>query len=165
MKFEREKKLLIEMPPGSVLKAARKKSVSQSYLVPEEGFDTARVRRSVDASGAAKHTFTAKRFIGGFTREEYEREIDADEYLKLKEKAVGEISKDRYMLPFASHVLEIDVFPFWRDKCILEIELDDENEEYVLPDFIRVIRDVTSDAEFTNASLAARFGKKTAVDG
>ena len=88
MKFEREKKLLIEMPPGSVLKAARKRSVSQSYLVPEEGFDTARVRRSVDASGAAKHTFTAKRFIGGFTREEYEREIDADEYLKLKEMPI-----------------------------------------------------------------------------
>lgn len=160
MSLEREKKFLIELPSESVLGAAEKRSITQSYLEPEDGFDTVRVRRSVDAAGRVRHTYTLKRFVGGFTREESEREIGIDEYEKLKRGAVYEISKDRYVLPFGGHVLEIDVFPFWNDKCILEIELGDENEEYSLPDFIRVIEDVTEDGEYTNASLAARYGKR-----
>ena len=51
---------------------------------------------------------------------------------------------------------EIDIFPFWRDKAFLEVELKSENEGFVLPPFIKVIKDVTEDEEYTNHALARR---------
>ena len=49
---------------------------------------------------------------------------------------------------------EIDVYPFWNDKAIAEIELSDENAEIVFPKQIKVIKEVTDDDSFKNASLA-----------
>ena len=36
----------------------------------------------------------------------------------------------------------------------LEVELSSEEEEFVLPGFINVISDVTTDVRYTNAALA-----------
>ena len=47
-----------------------------------------------------------------------------------------------------------DVFPFWKDKAIAEIELREENAEIRFPDEIKVIREVTYDESYKNASLA-----------
>ena len=49
---------------------------------------------------------------------------------------------------------EIDVYPFWKDKAIVEIELRDENVPIVFPDMLKVIREVTDDESYKNASLA-----------
>ena len=64
------------------------------------------------------------------------------------------IEKTRYVIPHENHLLEIDIFPFWRDKAFLEIELADENEPFSIPAMFSLIRDVTEDGRYTNASLA-----------
>lgn len=64
-----------------------------------------------------------------------------------------QIRKDRYCLTYENQYFEIDVYPFWTDKAIAEIELSDENAEIRFPDEIRVIKEVTDDA-YKNASLA-----------
>ena len=46
------------------------------------------------------------------------------------------------------------MYPFWKDRAILEIELADENEKIDFPEGIRVIREVTDDERYKNASLA-----------
>ena len=46
------------------------------------------------------------------------------------------------------------VYPFWDDKDIAEIELNDENARIVFPKQIKVIKEVTDDDSFKNASLA-----------
>ena len=55
---------------------------------------------------------------------------------------------------FESQYLEIDVYPFWNDKAILEIELSDENAVIVFPKQIKVIKEVTDDDSYKNSSLA-----------
>ena len=65
-----------------------------------------------------------------------------------------QIRKDRYCLTYANQYFEIDVYPFWNDKAIAEIELSDENADIVFPDFIRVIKEVTYDDSYKNANLA-----------
>ena len=52
---------------------------------------------------------------------------------------------------------EIDIFPFWIDKAYVEIELTDENEYFELPEFLKVIKEVTQDKNYTNRALAYRL--------
>ena len=65
-----------------------------------------------------------------------------------------QIRKTRYCLTYESQYFEIDVYPFWKDKAIVEIELNDENTDIIFPEFIKVIKEVTDDDSFKNASLA-----------
>ena len=58
------------------------------------------------------------------------------------------------MLAYGGKEFEIDVYPFWLDKAVMEIELTDEEEPVALPPEIEIIRDVTADRRYTNASLA-----------
>lgn len=51
-------------------------------------------------------------------------------------------------------MFEIDVYPFWTDRAIMEIELDDEGQDILFPPFIEIISEVTSDKRYTNSSLA-----------
>ena len=51
--------------------------------------------------------------------------------------------------------MELDVYPFWKDKAVLEIELESEEDEYFIPEEITVIEDVSNDSKYKNAQLAA----------
>lgn len=65
-----------------------------------------------------------------------------------------QIRKTRYCLTYEGQYFEIDVYPFWNDKAIAEIELSDENAGIIFPEQIKVIKEVTNDESFKNASLA-----------
>ena len=88
---------------------------------------------------------------------EDEAEISPEEYRRyLTEADPGRrtVEKTRYRIPFEGHMLEIDVYPFWSDRAILEVELEAETEHAALPDYISVIRDVTADPAYKNWALA-----------
>ena len=65
-----------------------------------------------------------------------------------------QIRKDRYCLTYENQYFEIDVYPFWNDKAIAEIELSDEAAPITFPKQIKVIKEVTDDESYKNASLA-----------
>ena len=65
------------------------------------------------------------------------------------------IRKDRYCLTEDSQYFEIDIYPFWNDRAILEIELTDPEEEIRFPKMLKVIREVTEDENYKNAALAS----------
>lgn len=65
-----------------------------------------------------------------------------------------QIRKNRYCLTYNNQYFEIDIYPFWNDKAIAEIELSDENAVVEFPKEIKVIKEVTDDAAYKNASLA-----------
>ncbi len=65
-----------------------------------------------------------------------------------------QIRKDRYCLTYENQYFEIDIYPFWNDKAIAEIELSDENTPIRFPEQIKVIEEVTDDESYKNASLA-----------
>ena len=68
--------------------------------------------------------------------------------------ALRPIRKARYCLTWENQYFEIDVYPFWKDKAIAEIELSDEDTEIRFPKQIKVIKEVTDDDSYKNASLA-----------
>lgn len=86
-----------------------------------------------------------------------ERRLDKDEYLKLLMEAdpsMRQIRKRRYCLTQNNRYYEIDIYPFWPDFAVLKVPLRAEEEEAVLPDFAKVLEDITDDPCYTNLALA-----------
>ena len=103
---------------------------------------------------------TVKHKINDLIRIEIESLIPESEfygYLFDKKSVQGIISKDRYCIAWNSTYYELDVYPFWQDKAILEIELLDENQPYELPDFVKLIREVSFEKEYRNKALAQKL--------
>ena len=156
--LEIERKYLIRMPDVAALSACagvKIKKIKQTYLESEAGV-TARVRE-VETDGKTTYIYTEKRRRTALTAEEREREITAEEYVALLARADGArrpINKTRYALPSGGHIAEVDIYDFWNDRATAEIELAAEDEVAALPPYLQVIREVTADRRYKNASLA-----------
>lgn len=108
-------------------------------------------------NGHYVYFLTTKRKLCGMKRVEIERRLTKEEYLTLlmdADTSKRQIRKNRYCLTYGSRYFEIDVYPFWSDRAIMEIELADENEKVDFPEFIKVIKEVTGDESYKNSSLA-----------
>ena len=153
--YEIERKFLILRPDLLNLGTlCRIKEISQTYLTASEG--SVRVRRT-EEKGKVTYIETCKRNVTALRRIEIERELTEDEYerrLAARDPRRQTIRKTRYCLPYAGHVFEIDVFPFWARQAIMEVELKNENEEFTLPPFIKILREVSEDPAYSNHSLA-----------
>ena len=153
--LEIERKFLIAYPCEQDLRGAERVEISQTYLLSEKG-ETHRIRRWI-CEGQTRYFETRKRRITDVTCHEDEKEIDRASYealLTLQDPARKTVEKVRYRLPCGAHLAEIDVYPFWRDRAILEVELGSEDETFETPCGIRILREVTDDPRYKNASLA-----------
>lgn len=156
--YEIERKFLVEYPDLEVLEQlpnCSRVEIIQTYLLSADGSE-ARVRQR-GADGNYIYTHTAKRRVTDTKRVEMERRITKNEYLRFLMDADPDcrpIRKTRYCLSSGTQYFEIDVYPFWKDRAIVEIELTDENEPICFPEQIKVIREVTEDEAYKNSSLA-----------
>ena len=157
--FEIERKYLIRYPDVALLKAQKgveQWEIVQIYLTVSGPGETRRIRQLV-SGGEIKYYKTFKRRLSDLTCVEEEGEIDQLEFIRLsKELQPGckPLNKTRYRIPYAGHVLEFDIYPFWNDRAIMEIELEREDEGAALPEYVRVIRDVSDDVAYKNRQLA-----------
>ena len=100
---------------------------------------------------------TRKRRISAMKRVEEEERLSQEEYLALMvqaDPAFRPIHKQRYCLSENGLYYEIDIFPEWQDKAMMEIELHSEGQQIVFPEGIEVIREVTDDPAYSNHELA-----------
>lgn len=166
--FEIERKFLICFPDMAYLQANGQEShITQTYLLrPAEG-KNARLRAR-EAAGKLVYTHTVKTRINDLRRIEDEREICEEEYRELLRLADPErrtIHKTRWVLPYEGQILEIDMFPFWDDRAILEIELEDESQPVKIPPELKIIREVTADRRYTNAAMSREIPMETLKEG
>jgi len=158
--LEIERKFLIKYPELEALeKRAERTDIVQTYLVPEQKGSTERVRmRGRDGEYVCTHTVKFR--ISDMSRTEIEHEVTRERYEELLTRADGKravIRKSRYCLEYRSQLFEIDVFPFWNDRAVMEIELDDEAQQVFFPPEIEIIKEVTADKRYTNASMAIQI--------
>ena len=157
--LEIERKFLIEYPDVAWLEslpACRRVEIIQTYL-KTDGNEEIRIRQR-GSEGSYVYYETVKRAVTGLTRVETERRLTQEEYLSLLMQAdtgKRQIRKTRYCLTYDSQYFEIDLFPFWQDKAIAEIELRDEATPIRFPKQLKLLREVTDDAAYKNAALAA----------
>ncbi len=153
--IEIERKFLIEYPDASVLSGCKRADIVQTYLCSPSD-EEIRVRARTEGESTV-YFKTVKKKLGGFCREELENEISESDYLELlkcSDPTRRPIEKTRYCLVYRDQCFEIDVYPFWTDKAIMEIELESEEQGISFPDGIRIIEEVTCDERYKNSSLA-----------
>lgn len=156
--YEIERKFLIKMPDISKITnpTLKKLEIIQTYLKSSNPDEEIRIRQR-GTDGNFIYTKTIKKKVTDIKRMEVEKRISKDEYLSLlldADENKRQIRKTRYCLVHENQYLEIDIYPFWQDKAILEIELSSETDEISLPKDIHIIKEVTGDEEYHNSSLA-----------
>lgn len=127
----------------------------QSHLIEQGYLNTdpvVRVRREDDTYYM---TYKGK---GLLSREEYNLPLNETAYRHLVGKADGNIiTKRRYLIPYASHTIELDLFqPPFAPLIIAEVEFDSEEEAkaFIPPEWFE--EDVTYDPAYHNSTLSCR---------
>ena len=157
--LEIERKYLIAMPDLAALENSpncARVDIVQTYLKTESPSESLRVRRW-ESEGRVLYIRTYKRKITGMTRVELEDELSREAYealVRQADPACRPIIKRRYRLNENGFCYEIDVYPEWTDKAILEIELAREDQAVVLPEWAVLLREVTDDPRYTNHALS-----------
>ena len=124
------------------------------YRVIEQGYlctdPVMRVRKEDD-----KYYMTYKG-RGFLEREEYNLPLNKESYEHLVKKADGIIiTKNRYLIPYGEHTIELDVFKGAHEGLIIaevEFETKEKALAFQAPDWFA--EDVTEDPSFTNSYLS-----------
>ena len=158
---EIERKFIIALPDLKMLSRLEgydKSEIEQTYLEsPPHVTHRVRARRRANS---VVFTETKKVRIDKMSAYEDEREIGVSEYRERLENikdGTRTLYKTRHVFVYADHVIEIDVYPEWRETAVMEIELSSRDEKIELPAYIRVIREVTGMREYSNAAMSERF--------
>ena len=156
-KLEIERKFLIEMPNLEKLlnePLCEKAEIEQCYInEPDSSF---RVRKRT-LKGHTIYIKTEKVKLNEMTHVENESAITKEQYENAV-KGNKVLSKTRYLYVFENQYFEIDVFPFWEDAAVMELELKSENAPYTLPPQFEYIEEVTERPQFKNKYIAQKYG-------
>lgn len=148
MALEIERKFLVK---GEFRSDAESSShIAQGYICNEPE-RTVRVRIRDDK---AYITIKGPSSEDGLCRFEWEKEIAVDEAKELLKLAVDlPIDKTRFIVPFAGHAFEVDVFHGANEGLVLaELELAQSDEPFARPVWLGA--EVTGDKRYYNAYLA-----------
>ena len=148
--IEIERKFLVSNLEECLQHHTKSITIVQGYL----SFDPARTVRIRKTDTKAFLTIKGKSNETGDTRFEWEKEIKENEAIQLFDLCLGQtIRKTRYIVPYQSHIFEIDVFSGNHQGLVIaEIELSSSSEKVDLPKWIG--QEVTGDNRYYNSVLA-----------
>ena len=161
--YEIERKFLIEMPDLEYLENlpnCEKVQIVQTYLKSNDD-EEIRIRQR-GSNGSFTYSKTRKINVNNLKRIEVEERLTEEEYINEllnADPTRGQIIKDRYCLSYNNQYFEIDIYPFFKDKAIAEIELDSENQKIDLPPYLEVIDEVTDNINYRNSEIAKQIKK------
>ncbi len=158
---EIERKYIIKMPDISVLSKQpeyTRSDITQIYITPKDG-ETHRVRRRCYPD-RVQFVETRKIRIDHISVTEIEGEISEESFNELSKKMIdgsSPVIKTRHTFLYLGQIFEIDIYPQWKSTAIMETELCSREEEVEIPSFIEIIREVTGDKAYSNASMSRTF--------
>ena len=157
--MEIERKYLISAPDLRALEQkpnCERVHIVQIYLKSDDPSEECRIRQR-GSNGSYIYFMTRKRKTSGMRRIEIEERLSQEEYIAHMVEAdpmYRPIHKERYCLSENGLYYEIDIYPEWKDKALMEVELCSEDQKIVFPEGINVIREVTDDPAYSNHELA-----------
>ncbi len=136
---------------------AQKIDIDQAYLFSADPKATPRVRQR-GQYGKYVYFHTVKKEIVVGKNIEYEKFITADQYrwsLDFILPNTRIVKKHRHCFVYENQYFELDCIPLGNHIVyLLEIELTDRAQKLVLPPFLNIEREVTSDRNYTNRAFA-----------
>lgn len=153
-----KRKYLIRMPDCQALQArygAAPVEMMQTYLNSTSPRIERRIRQQKNGGGYL-YFYTEKRIAEDGSRWVTEKPISEKEYvayLMESDLSLHAVRKVKYRFGYRSSRMEIDVYPFVQERAVLFVYGGGEKPE--LPEEIRLIKEVTNQAEYKNRQLAA----------
>jgi CYTH domain-containing protein len=132
--------------------------IEQIYLCERDEWSE-RVRRVTLTDGAERFFYTRKLRLSALAREEEEREIDKEEFARLREAADPQFEpllKTRMIFSHAERRWELDLFERFPGNALLELELDSEDEPASSPGFLGPAVEVSGDSRYSSRALARK---------
>ena len=156
--LEKEDKFLIEpLDPADIPVKWTESLITQDYLVTPTAGEERRVRARSDGESASYY-YTVKRQVSPGVRVEEEKMITRREYEALRTLRNPEkctVKKRRVCFFWKEQFFEVDLFEAPRPGlALMEAERTDRTPELELPPFVKVIRNVTDDKQYSNAEIA-----------
>ena len=158
--FEFERKFLIKYPDTAWLDSlpdSHRIEIVQTHLNSTNNLSSVRLReRGID--GNYVYYQTVRKVIEDGQSVEVEKRLSKEEYLELLWEADArkpQIRKTRYCISYKGLFFEIDLYPYWTEKAVLEVSFNPGRKVLKLPEEIEVIREVTDDPAFSDERLAA----------
>ncbi len=162
---EIERKFIVEKPDPEVLEGIEgytRSEILQIYLNSKSG-ETKRIRRRQYPDRTLFYE-TRKIRIDPMSSTEIEREIteaDFEERSKDIKTGTSPVKKIRYTFEYSGHTFELDVYPEWKKSSIMEVELGSREEKVIFPPFIKIVKEVTGNKNYSNASMSRRFPRES----
>lgn len=158
--LEKEDKFLIEaLDPSEIPVKWNEILITQDYLVNPVPGDERRIRSRSDGDSTSYY-YTVKRYVSPGVRVEEEKMITRLEYEALRNFRNPEkhmIKKRRICFFWREQFFEIDLFEEpWPGLALMEAERSDRTPKLELPPFVKVIRNVTDDKQYSNAEIAQK---------
>lgn len=159
--MEVKRRYLIRYPDLAWLeqqKHCKRIEIVQTYLYAGEDEEIRVRKRGVD--GHFTYYQTKKRKENGTKKYMIERRLSYEQYLAcLLEADIHRrpVHKTRYAMNWENQYYEIDLFPFWKDRAILEIDFKEEDQEIRIPEQLCVIREITDEEAYKNAALSVKI--------
>ena len=136
--------------------------ITQGYLCKEPDRTVrVRIKTSQDGQGKAFLTIKSKPNDMGFSRFEWEKEIDMEDAKQLIQMCLNPIEKTRWLIPAevekisdesTSAVWEVDEFHGRLEGLVIaELELETEKQTFCKPSFVG--EEVTGDPRYYNANM------------
>jgi adenylate cyclase len=150
MPTEIEHKYLVNQDLWSQVTPDKSVKIRQAYLLTDQE-KTVRIRTNGETG-----FITIKGKATGASRPEFEYCIPLDDANQLiTDFCLNPIEKTRYYINFEHKTWEVDVFEGSNSGLVVaEIELDNENENYLKPNWI--VQNVTNDSKYANPNLSIR---------
>jgi adenylate cyclase len=145
--IEIERKFTVHKELWKTIKKPQSFLIKQSYISDNKN-STVRVRTKGE-----KGFLTIKGITKNISRSEFEYEIPLVDAESMMEEFSNKIlSKKRYEIKVGNHIWEVDEFNGKLEGLIIaEIELQDENENFTLPNWID--KEVSKDERYYNSNL------------
>jgi len=148
--IEIERKFLVKIDSWNLVEKPEPTIIQQGYISSQKEC-TVRVRTK-----GLKGYLTIKGLTTGISRVEFEYEIPVDEAkMLLAQFSDKYIDKLRYEIEFQGKTWEVDVFQGKLAPLVIaEIELNEENEAFELPEWVD--KEVSNDERYYNSNLVER---------
>ena len=151
----KKRKFLIEMPESSLLESLGAGCISmrQTYLANTVPNAQRRVRFQPGGNGSL-YFYTEKRLGADGSSWVTEKPVSEKVYeamLREADPSLSPVEKEKYRFNYGGCAMEIDIYPFSKDRAILFVYGSGE-----IPEGIKVIQEVTGDPEYKNRRLARK---------
>ena len=128
--------------------------IEQHYLISTNGLER-RIRRR-DKNGSSLYSYSEANYLSTNERIKTDRVLSERQYYDLTaeiDPKLNQINKERYSFICDNLFFKLDIFDFDKTMGLLSVQVAEDQDVHI-PDYIKVVKDVSNNGSYKNYHLA-----------